>query len=60
MKMEVLLGCGTATILIVDELSAPIVGFEDVPVIGSAKFCDQNGFGAEFQADPGKDFRSGN
>jgi hypothetical protein len=62
MNMEVRLGCGTAGVSVIDDLSATVVEFNNVPVIGKTGFCrydNSRGFGAEFRADPGRDFRSG-
>jgi hypothetical protein len=39
MMMEVNVGCGAASVTIVDETYAPVVEFADVAVIGAADFC---------------------
>jgi len=44
-----------------DDLSATVVEFSGVPVIGDSGFCGNTsagGFGADFRANPGKDFQS--
>jgi len=60
MSMEVNMGCGVAGVTIVDENSVPIIAFSNVPVLGDAGQCGNlvGGFGADFAADPGRDFRS--
>lgn len=61
MSMEVSLGCGAATVTIVDEYSVPVVSFSDVSVIGGSAHCGNEsfgGFGAEFRNNPGLDFRA--
>jgi hypothetical protein len=61
LSMEVSMGCGMASVTIVDENSAPIVAFNEVPILGDTGLCGNNfvgGFGADFAADPGRDFRS--
>jgi hypothetical protein len=61
MNMEVSMECGMASVTIVDENSVPIVAFSEVPVLGDTGLCGDNfveGFGADFAADPGQDFRS--
>jgi hypothetical protein len=60
MKMEVSLGCGEASVSVIDNQSAPVVEFTNVPVIGDPSFCgnvNNDGFGSAFRADPGRDFR---
>lgn len=44
-SMEVSLGCGSANVTIVDHMLAPIVAFDDVPVIGGGTECGFSGFG---------------
>ena len=59
MKMEVSVGCGLAGVSVIDDQSAPVVAFINVPVIGdSSSFCSAEGFGANFGANPGRDFRT--
>ena len=61
MSMEVDMGCGVAGVTIVDQNSAPIIAFSNVPVLGDTGHCGNNfsgGFGADFAKDPGRDFRS--
>jgi hypothetical protein len=58
--MEVNVGCGSAAVSIVDSDSIPVVSFSDVAIIGSPGFCGRSpgrGFGANFIANPGSDFR---
>jgi hypothetical protein len=43
MNMEVSIGCGTASVAVVDENYAPIVEFNQVLVIGGAGFCNTSG-----------------
>jgi len=57
MAMEVSLSCNSASVTVLDTSFAPIVEFNDVPIIGSTGLCS-NGFGKAFAADPGRDFRS--
>jgi hypothetical protein len=62
MNMEVRLACGTAGVSVIDDLSVSVVEFKNVPVIGKTGFCGNNNsreFGADFRANPGRDFRSG-
>ena len=57
LTMEVSLGCGTATVALLDSNFAPIASFGDVPVLGDrGDFCT----GTEWRAvsGPGRDFRS--
>jgi hypothetical protein len=59
--MEVTVGCGTAGVSVVDDQSAQVVEFTNVPVLGGSSICgnsDAEGFGADFKSDPGGDFRS--
>jgi hypothetical protein len=61
MSMEVSIGCGAASVSIIDENSAPIVSFNDIPVIGNSDFCSNSAYGnfdADFAANPGQDFQS--
>jgi hypothetical protein len=61
MNMEVSLGCDSAAVSVMDDLSATVVEFSSVPVIGDSGFCGNSstgGFGADFRANPGKDFQS--
>jgi hypothetical protein len=61
MKMEVSLGCASAAVSVMDNLSATVVAFTNVPVIGNSGICGHRsagGFGADFRANPGRDFRS--
>ena len=39
LAMEVVLGCGSATVSVLDADSVEVVSFADVPVIGAADFC---------------------
>jgi hypothetical protein len=48
---------------VIDDQSAPVVEFTNVPVLGGSSMCgnsDAEGFGADFKSDPGGDFRSKN
>ena len=61
MNMEVSLGCDSAAVSVMDDLSATVVAFTNVPVIGNSGFCENSragGFGVGFKANPGRDFRS--
>jgi hypothetical protein len=61
MNMEVSLGCDSAAVSVLDDLSATVVAFTNVPVIGDSGFCGNSsvgGFGADFRANPGRDFQS--
>jgi hypothetical protein len=61
MNMEVSLGCDSAAVSVMDNLSATVVAFTNVPVIGNSGICrhrSAGGFGADFRANPGRDFRS--
>ena len=61
MNMEVSVGCGVAGVSVVDDQSASIVAFANVPVIGDTGMCGNDspsGFGTAFLQDPGRDFRS--
>jgi hypothetical protein len=61
MNMEVSLGCDSAAVSVVDDLSATVVAFTNVPVIGASSFCGSSSagaFGADFRANPGRDFQS--
>jgi hypothetical protein len=63
MSMEVDIDCGVAAVEIVDENSAPVVSFRNVPVIGQSAGCGNSSrgdFGAAFQANPGRDFHKVN
>jgi len=53
--MEIGLGCGVASVAIVDATSAPIVAFADVPVLGDTGLCEVGGQGSRsaFPAIPG-------
>jgi hypothetical protein len=42
MSMEVSVGCGSASVAIVDANSVPIVEFNNIRVIGAASFCNPN------------------
>ena len=57
MFMEVAVGCGYASVAVVDSDSTPVVTFENVRVIGDASFCD-DGLGDSFANNSGADFRS--
>ncbi len=39
LAMEVTLGCGSATVSVLDADSVEVISFADVPVIGAADFC---------------------
>jgi hypothetical protein len=61
MEMEVIVGCDTAAVSVMDDLSMTVVAFTNVPVIGNSGFCGNisaGGFGADFRANPGRDFQS--
>ena len=63
MNMEVSLGCDTAAVSVMDNLSVTVVEFTNVPVISASGFCGNSkpgGFGADFRAHPGRDFLSAN
>jgi hypothetical protein len=45
-------------VAIVDENSIPIVEFAGVPIVGDAGYCENEGFEADFIANPGADFSS--
>ena len=60
MNMEISMACGTADIAVIDNQSIPVVEFINVPVLGGSDFCANNsngGFGADFKANPGRDFK---
>ncbi|NIN74036.1 MAG: hypothetical protein GTN86_01895 [Xanthomonadales bacterium] len=40
--MEVLLGCNTATVSVLDAGYAEVVSFTDVPVHGTTGFCNES------------------
>jgi hypothetical protein len=46
MSMEVSVGCGAATVSIIDSMSMPVVSFANVPVLGDPGFCSGSGQGA--------------
>ena len=56
MAMEVAMGCGSASVSVVDSNSVPIATFNNVKVLGKAEFCSSD-FGGGFQRNPGGDFR---
>jgi hypothetical protein len=56
MAMEVAMGCGSASVSVVDSNSVPIATFNNVKVLGKADFCDGD-FGGGFRGNPGRDFR---
>jgi hypothetical protein len=56
MVMEVSVQCGLATVTVLDSNFAPVVSFDEVPVIGEAGFCQGDGFGSDFRSAPGADF----
>jgi hypothetical protein len=61
MEMEVIVGCDTAAVSVMDDLSMTVVAFTNVPVIGNSGFCGNSsagGFGADFRVKPGRDFQS--
>jgi hypothetical protein len=61
MEMEVIVGCDTAAVSVMDDLSMTVVAFTNVPVIGNSGFCGNSsagGFGADFRVNPGRDFQS--
>ena len=42
LAMEVSLGCGFATVAVIDSNSAQVVAFDMVPVIGDSGYCDDS------------------
>jgi hypothetical protein len=58
MSMEVSLGCGSASVSVIDTNFTPIVEFSNVSVIGDTGLCGGAGFGNDFRANPGVDFRT--
>ena len=56
MAMDVSMGCGYATVSIVDSNFAEIISFPNVRVIGHSTSCG-SGFGPGFRRNPGADFR---
>jgi len=47
MAMEVSMGCGVATVAVIDSNSVQVVAFNEVSVIGNPEFCN-NRFGNSF------------
>jgi hypothetical protein len=56
--MEVILGCRTAEVSVLDEDAVPVVTFYEVEVLGDISECTRKGFDAAFRANPGLDFGS--
>jgi hypothetical protein len=56
MAMDVSMGCGYATVSIVDSNFSEIVSFENVSVIGTSGLCS-GGFGGGIRRGRGADFR---
>ncbi len=48
LAMEVSMGCGVATVTVIDSNFVPVVAFENVAVIGNPGFCDGGRFGSDF------------
>jgi hypothetical protein len=46
MSMEVVVGCNTASITVLDSYFVPVVQFPNVQLIGDAGFCNGNGVSA--------------
>jgi hypothetical protein len=58
MSMEVSVGCGSASVSIIDSHYSPVVVFDNVSIVGGVGFCHDNGTGADFRKSPGLDFGS--
>jgi hypothetical protein len=58
MSMEVSLGCGAATVAIIDSNFTPIVEFSNVAVIGDTGLCGGAGIGDGRVGNPGAGYRT--
>ena len=60
MSMEVSIGCGTASVAVVDDQFAQVAFFDNVQLIGNNGFCTSSdrGYGSAFRAEPAGGFQA--